>query len=150
MRQKNVKQVNGQWPISKSDIKLGVELGRKLQETMMAFAVEHGELHIKVMSVAVQYMMDLHDEKMHAISDDVLFAHDIMEKYGLGDLINEPFVSALVEQEKEVEAALENEAAPAEEQGTPEAPAEEAVPEEQVEQSAEELSAEQKVQGGVN
>lgn len=89
---KNSKQMpDGSWGITKEDKAQVLELGRLLNKVILDYGKEKGELHIKVVTGACQYVIDLHSEIQHALADDVVAAQGFLEQSGFGVKINEPF-----------------------------------------------------------
>lgn len=132
---------NGSWPVTPADKADIVELGRLLHKTVLEFATKKGELHVKIMAGACQYLMDLQDQKKAALGDDIFVAQKLLADTGLSEKIVEPFMGD--EENKPVEGgvAAEETAAAAETQ------AEEAKVEETEAAAAEGESAEKEGEG---
>lgn len=84
-----------QWPISNDDKKVIQDLGRLLHKTIMEYANAHkqpnGGFHWKLMAGAFQYVEGVMGQKQAMLAEDVLVLHDTVERYELGNRIEEPF-----------------------------------------------------------
>lgn len=83
-----------QWPITNDDKEIIRDLGRKLHKMVLDYAKEkavNGTFHVKLVSGAFQYVEYILGAKAQLIGDDVLFLQDSIERFNLGNLINEPF-----------------------------------------------------------
>lgn len=84
-----------QWPISNDDKKVILDLGRKLHKFILEYAnankQPNGGFHWKLMAGAFQYVEGVMGQKQAMLAEDVLVLHDTVERYELGNRIEEPF-----------------------------------------------------------
>lgn len=110
---KNLRMIQGtHYPTSKNALKLGVELGRKLNQVVLDYAREQGQLHVSVLVAALSYVSELQEERKMAVGDDVLVAQVLMEQNNLGTLVVEPYQESIdnYEAEENRQAAIAAEA----------------------------------------
>ena len=81
------------WSVNKEEKDIILDFGRKFTKFVFDFAKEKGgkTFHTKLVAGAFQYFMEIQRQKNKLIGDDVLIAQETIERYGLGDKIEEPF-----------------------------------------------------------
>lgn len=96
-----IKMINGQWSMSSKEIPEVLELGRLLYKTCLEFAQARngGKLHLRIVVAALQYVLDMQNEKTHVLTDDFAETHRLVNEHSLVDQIEEPLLD-LVQQEE--------------------------------------------------
>lgn len=106
-----------QWPISNDDKKVIQDLGRKLHKFILEYAdankQSNGGFHWKIMAGAFQYVEGVMGQKQAMLAEDILILRDTVEKYSLGDRIDEPFQQTPNPSMEEMRAAAEKKKAEA-------------------------------------
>lgn len=99
----------GQFPLSLEIVPDVIELGRLINKTIHEWAASKGKenLHVRVIEHAFNHVILLHQEKQAVLADDFLRADRLIRQENLGDLVNEPHVRHLENQE-EVAAQIDN------------------------------------------
>lgn len=106
------------WSITKEEKKKIVDLGRELTKFIFDYAKKSdGKFHVKIAVGACQYFTDLQRQKAELVGEDLIASQDALERFQLGNMINEPFTEEdivvptkeeLIAQKKAELAALES------------------------------------------
>lgn len=81
----------GQWTANDAERAEMRDLGRKLNQWLMAQFSDRDSVHVKLIAGAFQYVMVLQKEKGEALADDFILAQRAIEEFGISDRITEPF-----------------------------------------------------------
>lgn len=94
MSDQKPKLPDGTWAVTKEDKDAIVSFGRELTKFVFDYIAKQNRetFHAKIIAGGFQYFMDIQAQKAKLVGDDVLIAQAAMEKYGLGNKIDEPFV----------------------------------------------------------
>lgn len=95
---------DGTWAVTAEDKKEIVSFGRELSKFIFDYIAKLGKdkFHAKIVAGGFQYFMDIQAQKSKLIGDDVVIAQETLEKYSLGNKIDEPFVDVeIVPESKE-------------------------------------------------
>lgn len=113
----NNNPTQAQWPISNDDKKVIQDLGRKLHKFILEYADANkqptGGFHWKLMAGAFQYVESVMGQKQAFLAEDILILRDTVDKYSLGDRIEEPFQQTPAPSMEEMQASAEKKLAEA-------------------------------------
>lgn len=97
----------GTWAITKEDKKEIQKLGRALHKFLLEYAKTNpiGDKFFpwKIITGAFDYFQQLQSQKVRLVGDDILAVQDLLERYGLASVLQEPFTHV----EEPVEPAKE-------------------------------------------
>ncbi len=119
----------GSWAVTESDKEIIRKFGRELSKFVFEYAranmIESKFFHLKFVAGAFQYFMDLQTQKSKVVGDDILATQDSIDRYGLGNILVEPF-EKIVEEVKPEAPKAEVVAEEKKEETLPESPVVEA------------------------
>ena len=85
----------GSWAITKEDKKEIQKLGRELHKFFIAYAktnaINGKFFPWKIITGSMDYFQQLQGQKVRLVGDDILAVQDLLERYELGSLLEEPF-----------------------------------------------------------
>lgn len=93
--QKKADLPEGSWAITKEDKKEIQKLGRELHKFFIQYAkanaVNGKFFPWKIITGSMDYFQQLQGQKVRLVGDDILAVQDLLERYELGSLLEEPF-----------------------------------------------------------